>query len=419
MGPRLTVVTLSLFMGLGPALWAANWPYWRGPNNNGVSDEKNLPLQWSSSQNILWKIPMPDRTGATPIVWNDRIFLNLAEGTELYLWCVDRAEGKVLWKQHLGSGNKRMQKQNMSSPSPVTDGEHVWVLTGTGILKAYDFDGNQVWGRDIQKEYGAFGLMWGYASSPLLHEGALYLQVLHGMKTDDPSYILKIQAKLGHTRWKVERPTDALKESPDAYTTPALLRYDGKTEIVISGGDYVTGHDPDTGKELWRAGGLNPNRDGFYRTIASPTVMDGMIYACSRVRPMLALRVGGRGDITKTHKVWSTSNGPDVPTPVTDGKYIYILRDKGIMFCLDAKTGQELWGNQRVQPGTYSASPLLADGRVYVTSEDGVTTVIEAGPAFKVLSENNLDEYTLSSLAISNGQIFLRTANHLYCIGKP
>ncbi len=397
---------------------ADNWPQWRGPSRDGVSQEKNLPVRWSTEENVAWKLALPARSGSTPIIWEDRIFLNVGDGDDLYLWCVDRKQGTILWKQRLGSGNVRRRKQNMSSPSPVTEGENVYVMTGTGILKGFDFDGKELWTRDIQKEYGQFGLNWGYASSPLLFEDSLYVQVLHGMRTDDPSYVLRIDKKTGKTLWRVERPTDAIRESPDSYTTPALLHYDGKTEIIITGGDVVTGHDPATGKELWRANGLNPENRRNYRIVASPVVADGIIYAPTRQRPLLALRAGGRGDITESHLVWSTQNGPDVPTPVTDGKYFYILGDRGIMLCLDAKTGEEIWGPERIRPGTYSSSLVFADGKLYATSEDGVTTVLKAGPKFEVLAENNLDGYTLSSLAISDGQIFLRTAEYLYTIGK-
>lgn len=397
---------------------AGNWPHWRGPSANGLSDEKNLPVRWGAEENIVWKLQMTDRSGSTPIIWGDKIFLNTAEGEELYLWCVDKKKGTMLWKQKLGSGNYLPRKHNMSSPSPVTDGKTVFVLTGTGILKSIDFNGKELWSRDIQQEYGKFGLNWGYASSPLLFENALYVQVLHGMKTDDPSYILKIDAKNGKTIWKVERPTDAQRESPDSYTTPAVLRYGKTVEIVISGGDYVTGHDPATGKELWRAGGLNPDNNPFYRVVASPVVFGDMIYVPTRVKPLQVFKAGGRGDITKTHLVWSTVNGPDVPTPATDGKYFYIANDKGIMWCLDAKDGKEIYGQKRIASASYSASPLLADGKVYMTSEDGLTTVVKAGAEFEVLAENNLNEYTLSSPAVSNGQLFIRTTKHLYCIGK-
>jgi len=398
--------------------YAENWPQWRGPSLNGTSNEKNLPLRWTTEENISWKLALPGWSGSTPVIWGDRIFLNVADGNDLYLWCADKTKGVVVWKKLLGSGNVKMRKQNMSSPSPVTDGKNVYVMTGTGILKGFDFNGAELWSRDIQKDYGQFGLNWGYASSPLLWEDSLYIQVLHGMKTADPSYVLRLNKKSGKTLWKVERHTNAILESPDSYTTPALLRQGKAIEIVISGGDCVTGHDPATGKELWRANGLNPDNNPFYRIVASPVIFNDIIYAPTRVKPLLALKAGGRGDITGSHVLWSTANGPDVPTPVTDGKYFYIVNDRGIMWCLDARTGKEIYGPQRVKTGTYSSSPVLADGKIYVTNEDGVTTVVKAGPEFEVLAENALNDYCLSSPAISGGQIFIRTAQNLYCIGK-
>ena len=407
----LTVATLS----------AENWPQWRGPQLNGVSGEKGLPTKWTTEENIAWKLPMPSRTGATPIIWNNHIFLNVAlqekEG-DLELWAVDRSKGTVLWKKPTSGGNHMQRKQNMSSPSPATDGSTVWAMTGTGIFKAFDFKGNELWMRDIQKDYGAFGLNWGYASSPLLHQDALYVQVLHGMKTDEPSYILKIDGKTGKTLWRVERPTNAIRESPDAYTTPALLRIGSTTEIVITGGDVVTGHDPSTGKELWRANGLNPENIASYRIVASPVIAGGLIIAPTRVRPMLAIKPGGKGDITETHKVWSFDRGPDVPTPVSDGKLLYIVGDQGVVYALDVQTGQPVYGPERLKSGIYSASPVLADGKIYVTSEDGVTSVFAVGPKFELIAENAMNEYTLSTIAVSGGQLFLRTAAHLYAIGK-
>jgi outer membrane protein assembly factor BamB len=413
---RLGVVAL-LLVAFAVAR-ADNWPQWRGPNLNGVSNEKNLPVKWTVEENVAWKVPMPGYSGSTPIIWRDRIFLNVADSDNLFLWCLNKTNGEVLWKKPLGGGNVKMRKQNMSSPSPVTDGRSVYVMTGTGILKGFDFTGKELWTRDIQKEYGQFGLQWGYASSPLLHEDSLYVQVLHGMKTDDASYVMRIDKKSGKTLWKVDRPTSAIRESPDSYTTPALLRYGKSTEIVITGGDCVTGHDSATGKELWRANGLNPDNNPSYRIVASPIIFDDIIYAPSRIKPLLALKAGGRGDITSSHVLWSTGNGPDVPTPVTDGKYFYVVNDRGIMFCLDAKTGAEVYVQQRIKPGTYSGSPVLADGKIYITNEDGLTTVVAAGPKFEVLAENPLNDYALSSPAISDGQIFIRTAAHLYAIGK-
>ena len=416
--PKRIIKGLFLIVLSVSIAYADNWPQWRGPTMNGVSAEKNLPLRWTTEENIVWKLALPGLSGSTPIIWRDRVFLNVADGDDLYLWCVTRTTGKLAWKKLLGNGNVKMRKQNMSSPSPVTDGNNVYVMTGTGVLKGFDFKGNELWSRDIQKDYGEFGLNWGYASSPLLFENSLYVQVLHGMKTDDPSYVMRIDTKNGKTLWKVERPTNAVRESPDSYSTPGLLRQGKNVEIVITGGDCVTGHDPTTGKELWRANGLNPDNNPSYRIVASPVIFNDIIYAPTRVRPLLALKAGGRGDISASHVLWSTPNGPDVPTPVTDGKYFYVVNDRGVMWCLDARTGAEIYGQQRIKLGTYSSSPVLADGKIYVTNEEGLTTVVKAGPVFEVLAENALNDYCLSSPAISDGQIFIRTAGNLYCIGK-
>ena len=416
-------IAAGLFASLGiVTLSAENWPAWRGPAMNGISSEKSLPIKWSAQENITWKVPMPGRSGSTPIIWNDTIFLNIGtqDGAgDLELWALNRNDGKILWKGHIAGGNHIERKQNMSSPSPVTDGQTVWVMTGVGVLKAFDFKGKELWARDIQQDYGKFGLNWGYASSPLLHGGDLYVQVLHGMKTDDPSYILRINGKTGKTVWRVERPTKAIRESPDSYTTPALLRYGSQTEIVITGGDVVTGHDPASGKELWRMDGLNPTNNPFNRIIASPLVVGEIVIAPTRERPMLAIKAGGRGEITKSHLLWSFDNGPDVPTPVSDGKLLYTVTDRGVAYALDVQTGQTVYGPERLKPDSYSASPVLAEGKIYITSEnEGLTSVYRSGPKFELLSENPLNDYCLSSPAVSEGQIFIRTTGHLWAIGQ-
>jgi hypothetical protein len=295
------------------------------------------------------------------------------------------------------------------------------VVTGTGVVTAFDLDGRQVWQRSLQKDYGKFGHNWGYGCSPLLCEGKLVIEVLHGMHTTDPSYLAAFDALTGKELWRKERPTDAQRESPDAYTTPALLVLEGRKQVVISGGDYVTGHDLDTGAEVWRAGGLNPRKASNYRIIASPVVKDGMIYAPSRQMPLLALRAGGAGDVTTSHLAWKweQGGGPDVPTPVSDGKYFYMVDDRGLANCLDANTGTRIWGPEAAADGNVSSSLLLGDGKLYVVNEQAVTTVLAAGPEFKVLAKNPLDgNYTLSSLAVSGQHLFLRSAARLYCIGK-
>jgi outer membrane protein assembly factor BamB len=476
---RHVLVLISLLILLpGHAIVAGNWPHWRGPSRDGVSTDTRLPVSWGATclsegstppaaspapatggrggfggggrgggfgggfgqarpitplgcsefetANIAWRLPLPAYSGSTPIIWGDTIFLNVATAAnsgELELWAVDRRTRSVAWKRPLANANHMERKQNMSSPSPVTDGRHVWVMTGVGVLKGFDFAGKEIWSRNIQDDYGRFGLNWGYASSPLLHGGALYVQVLHGMKTDDPSYLLKIDAMTGKTIWRVERHTDAVSESPDSYTTPAWIEVNGRAELIITGGDVVSGHDPQTGREYWRADVLNPSRNRSYRIVASPFVAGGLVIAPTRNNPLVVMRPGGSGDVARSHIAWSFAQGPDVPTPVSDGKLLYIVRDNGVVFALDVQTGATVYGPVRLPPGTYSASPVLADGKIYVTTEEeGITTVFRAGPTFEVLSSNSLlgdcSPYCLSSVAVSEGQLFLRTASFLWVIGE-
>jgi outer membrane protein assembly factor BamB len=217
----------------------------------------------------------------------------------------------------------------------------------------------------------------------------------------------------------VERPTDATHESPDNYATPQIALVDGKEQVVISGGDYVTGHDLNNGKELWRMGGFNPTNNPANRTIASSLVIGGVVFTPStRGKPFIAFRAGGSGIITGKREVWTNGLGADVPTPTTDGKYLYVLVDNGIMNCLEAATGKVVYQGKRIESGTYSASPLLADGKIYCIDEEGTVTVLKAGPEFEILAVNKLDNLTLASPVAVDNQIFIRTADYLYCIQK-
>ena len=448
----------------GPvASFAANWPGWRGPNGDGTTlTVKNLPETWSaeSNANIKWKHELPAWSGSSPVIWGEKIFIvspsrdeaaakaeaaNLVGaaaararrgggagngrapttsgpgGQEILLLCLSRTTGEELWRRQFDRGNEIHMRQNSSSPSPVTDGKHVWVTSGNGMIACFDLDGNEKWKFDIPAKFGKLGVNHGYGSSPLLLGGKLIVPVLHGMKTDEPSYVFALNTTTGEVLWRVERPTDAINESPDAYTTPALLETGGKKQIVILGGDYVTGHDAETGAELWRSGGLNPRKARDFRIVPSPTVRDGMIFAPTRQMPLLALKPGGSGDISVSHLAWKYSgrNGPDVPTPVSDGPRFYMVDDGGQITCLNAKTGETIYEPHDTGVGTVSASPIIADGKIYITGMTGETAVVQAGAEFKLIAKNSLDNtWTLSTPAFADGEIFVRTATHLYCISK-
>ena len=420
-----------------------NWGQWRGPHSNGASTEaKDLPVEFGPDKNVQWKVALPSWSAATPVIWGETVFVTSAEAgfnqaqqykpgepskpvpgssdkDKIFLLAIGRRDGKILWQREIGGENRIFRKHNLSSPSPVTDGRHVWTMTGTGSLRCFDFQGKQLWSREIQQEYGAFGLNHGYASTPLLDGGRLYIQVLHGMRTDEPSYVFAADAATGKTVWKVERPTDAPHESPDDYSTPLIIPVNGKRQLIISGGDYVTGHDLASGKEIWRMGGFNPGGERFYRTIASSIAIGDVVYTTStRGKPFIAFKAGGTGDITGKAEIWQNDLGSDVPTPTTDGKRIFVVNDRGIVVALDAKTGKVLWDRERIEPGIYSSSPLLADGKIYATNEDGTTTVLSAGAEFEILAVNRLDSHTLASPVAVGGQLFIRTAEHLYCFTR-
>ncbi len=416
------------------ALYAADassttWGQWRGPLLNGSAPgARDLPVTWSPTENVVWRVDLPSWSAATPAVWGDHVFVTSAEKgfdgshseeDNILLLAINRVDGSIQWQKVIGNRNRTHRKQNLSSPSPVTDGRHVWTMTGSGFLQSHDYRGNLVWSRNLQNDFGAFGLNHGYASSPLLFGDRLYVQVLHGMKTDDPSYLLAVDKRTGKDVWRVERPTDAVFESPDGYATPAVAVVDGQPQLVVLGGDYVTGHSLASGAEVWRMGGLNPEKHRFYRTIASPLVIGDVVYASStRGKPFFAFRAAGSGLLPASAVLWKNELGADVPTPATDGKRIFVVNDRGIAVSIDATTGKVLWDRQRIESGTYSASPLLADGKIYATNEEGATTVLSAGDEFEVLAVNRLDSRTLASPIAVGNQLFIRTADALYCLAR-
>ncbi|MEM9292732.1 MAG: PQQ-binding-like beta-propeller repeat protein [Acidobacteriota bacterium] len=418
------VIAAMLTLGLEP-LWAAeaSWPGWRGPRHDGTTVAEGLPVELGE-QVVDWKLEVPARSGATPAVAEGWVFLavsyNPEKNDQLEIWGIDAESGKVGWKHNLGGGNKFRYKHHSSSPSPVTDGESVWIVTGTGVLSAFSLEGQLRWQRDLQKDYGAFGMKFGYASSPLLEDGDLFLQVLHSTDGAVPSYALRIDGATGETKWRVDRATEAVAESPDAYSTPMPLRRGEGLEVVISGGDVITGHDAVSGAELWRVGSLNPSNSPRGRIVASPLIAGDKLFAFGKRGPVLAFRLGEEAG-SPPQPLWQAAKGTDVPTPVTDGEYLYLINDKGIATTFNAETGEVLYGPERLAVGTYSGSPLLASasGLIYAVSEEGTVTVYATGPKFRIVATSDVGGYTLSSLAVAEDRLLVRTEDHLWAFRTP
>ncbi len=422
---------------------AENWPQWRGPSFAGTSSEKGLPTQFSTTDGVKWALDLPGISGATPIVFGDKVFVMSPDAAkEQWLICVNRLDGKVLWKRSLAGGMIDKGRGNSTSPSPVTDGKTVWALVGTGQLAAFDMDGKPVWQRDLGKDYGAFNIMWVYGSSPLLFGGKLYIQVLQRTpadggypgvtdKGDRESYLLAVDPATGKTLWKHVRPTDAKLESMESYGTPVPHTVGGKTQILVGGGDVLTGHDPETGAELWRGGGINPKRGEWMRLVPSPvSAGDVAFIAGPKQSPAIAFKTDGKGDVTESGKAWAfdEKKTPDCATPAyRDGKLYVFDGDSHTMTVLDAKTGAKVW--QKTLEGidkskgkeVFRASPTVADGKIYNLGERGTVVIqnAEDGAQLAVIPMGSGGpEGVRSSIAVSGGNLFIRTTDKLYCVGK-
>lgn len=419
----LLIVAVS---GMAPFVARAdNWPQWRGPTLNGISLEKNLPVSWSKTENVAWRLKLPGRAGSTPVVWGDRIFLTSVgeDNTTLLLMAVTTS-GKVLWRHELGKGNKdaRVNEGNSASPSPSTDGKHVWAFVGTGVLACYDVDGRHVWSFDVQERYGKLRIQFGMTSTPVLDGDRLYLQLIHGDGNAETreALVVCLDKTTGNELWKQPRPSPAYAENEHSYASPIVYRDEQQAFLLTHGADYIIAHSLDDGHELWRSAGLQPDKyDATLRLVASPVCVPGLIVAPSaKGGRMIALKPGGRGDITRSEfKLWEFPRTTDVPSPLIYDGLVYMYRENGVLVCIDAKTGDKLY-EERTKEGANRSSPVLADGKLYVTARDGTTTVIKSGPKFEVLAENKLDESITASAAISNGRIYLRTFDALWAIGK-
>lgn len=424
-------LALPLWMYLAVAAVAAEpeyWPQWRGVRLDGVSHEKGLPVQWSKETGIAWRLPMPGPAGSTPIVWKDQIFVTSVDGEgRLLLLCVG-VDGKEQWRREVSRGNRdvRGDEGNSASNSPCTDGHHVWTMMADGVLACYTLDGKETWRLNLAERYGAFNIQFGMTSTPLLHHGRLYLQLVHGdgKAETEEALLACLDAANGSEIWRHARNTGASQENEHSYSSPTLYD-DGKlTYLLAHGGDYISAHDLDTGKERWRYC-LNPQGALYHPTlrfVASPLAVPGLIVAPSAKNgPVVAIKPDASGDITDNGAaiLWRRKEGtPDVPSPVADESLVYLCRENGNLVCVDRQTGETLY-EKRTTADRHRSSPVLADGKLYLTARKGVVTVVKAGRDFEILAQNDLGEPTSSSPAIAAGRIYIRTFDALYAIGKP
>ncbi|MBW7991866.1 MAG: PQQ-binding-like beta-propeller repeat protein [Planctomycetes bacterium] len=397
---------MSLMFLLSDAALAENWPGWRGPRGDGTSNEKNVPVKWSNTQNVIWKTPIPGKGHASPIVWENHIFVVTAgkEQKQRILLCMDRKDGKILWQRVvLEAPLEQINRLNSyASSTPATDGERVYVSfldDDKMFIAVYDFEGNNLW----EVRPGAFASRHGYCSSPVIFKDKLIVNGDH----DGQSYIVALNRTTGQTIWKTPRPNKTR-----SYCTPIIRRIEQRNQMILSGTLCVASYDPDTGKQHWII-------DGPTEQYVASIVYNGELLFMTCGFPkhfMQAIRPNGHGNVTDTHVLWQKDRDCSyVPSPIAFGPYFLIVSDPGIATCFEAKTGKSLWREKLGRH--YSASLVSAGGLVYFLSDQGVMTVVKPGQKLEIVARNELGENTYASPAISNGQFFIRADKNLYCIG--
>jgi outer membrane protein assembly factor BamB len=416
---------------------AGNWPQWRGPDGSGVSNEKNLPVEWSPTKNIKWKTPIDGRSHSSPIVWGNRIFLTTAvEGSvvpgakavthigddgKIFLHpdsvgadkkhifrviCINRDSGKILWQSTAWEGtpyDNRHRKSSYAASTPATDGKLVYAFFGAEGLYAYDFKGQLAWKADLGK-LGTVGM--GTGTSPILFNNLVIVQA--DEENGAASFIVALDKNTGKEVWRMPRKVQV------SWSTPLLVRTSTRAELIASGFEAVIAYDPATGKELWRHKGVESN------AIPSPVANNEMVFLVAGfpAKIAMAIKLGQNGDLTG-NTLWTYAKGTAyVPSPILYGDYLYLTTDRGILTCIDAKTGEVKYEGGRIPiPATFTASPVAFEGKILMTSEDGDTFIVKAGPQHEILGTNSVGEPVYASPAIADGHIFIRGEKNLYCIG--
>ncbi|MBO0697884.1 MAG: PQQ-binding-like beta-propeller repeat protein [Zavarzinella sp.] len=410
---RLSLLTALLIV---PAAAAEDWPGWRGPTGQGQSADKGPPLTWGEKENVKWKAPLPDRGNASPVIWGDHVFLTQTtdKGAKRGVLCIDRKTGKERWARYIDfAGQEPTHATNPhGSATCATDGERVVASLGSAGLLCLDFDGKELWKKDL----GEFIHIWGNASSPVLHGGHVILWCGPGER----QFLVALDKKTGAEVWRHEEPGGHSGLGKDkapwigSWSTPVIAKVGDHEEVILSVPKKVKGFDPKTGKELWSCSGLT---DLVYTSpVISP---DGIVVAMSGFGgSALAVRAGGSGDVTKTHRLWHRPRNPQrIGSPVLVGEHVYLINEPGLASCFELKTGTDLWKQERLLGETWG-SLVHAGGRLYVTATNGETVVLKADPKRDELARNKLPDRVLASIAISDGELFIRGYKYLWCISN-
>ena len=432
-------VFLTFVLAGASAAGAGDWPHWRGPHFNGSTDERNLPSVWSQTEGIAWSVELAGCSAATPIIWKDRVFLSGVDaGRDMLLaMCFDRLSGKLLWQHDIAKDISRDRRSTYAASSPVTDGKIAVFFYGNGELVCFDMNGSRQWRRNLQDEYGPFAFLWTFASSPTLFGGKLYVQVLqrdvpvHGRGLADrenESYLLAIDPGTGKTLWRQIRPSKARAEAREAFSTPIPGVFDGRPQLLLAGGDVLTSHDPETGEELWRWGTWNPRRIGHWRLVPSPVAGEDLVLVCApKNAPVYAIRPKGAGVLDDGAIAWDSRDvrevSSDVPTPAFYDDDFFVLSDlRKRLSRVEPQTGKVKWTIQTPGRAKYEASPLAADGKIYLINHTGDVAVIDAtnGDVIRVIPMDPTSGQgaVRASISAAHGQLFIRTTRRLFCVGK-
>ncbi len=410
------------FLVLGSsAVRADNWPQWRGPDNDCISKEKNLPTEWSETKNLAWKLKLPGMGSGTPAVWGDHIFLTADDGKDLFALCVS-TKGEELWRKKVGtpSGKKYHGDSNEASPSPSTDGKYAYFFFGSGDLACYDFDGKEIWIINVQDRYGKMTFQHGgIHATPLLHGDRLYLQLLNA----NGAKVVALDKTNGKEVWKITRESDGTGEGLEVYASPTIGHNGKEDYLIVHGNDYATGHRLKDGSEIWRVGDLNDKKSRDteqFRFVTSPTATPDLIVVPSCKRgPIVGIKPDATGRVApgSASELWRYKQTPDVCCPLVVDGLVYLCGD-GKLTCLDAKTGKEYYADERTHSGIDRASPVYADGKIYLTAQNGTFTVVKAGSKFEILATNKLPDSVNATPVIADGRIYIRGWDSLYAIGK-